>query len=243
MDRPDGSDQAVELRPEEVLAIHSILTSGATVPGESSQPPEDLNSALGLLIEAGIVVLDDLQNVDLPSDLLEIVSRALDPRVSVEAERESEGTRQRRAWSLHPDVMIEQSLPDERTVRFEPYPTSALIARISAFLRMTPRPKSPRDPIRVTREEFARLRDGTYTDEEASRPEAMWLRGRGDAWWVQVSCVWRSGEAIVGGQLEWVDGPDGIWLVEHGPEEVVLRASDAGSVASEILSYLPSGDT
>ena len=242
MDRPDGSDQAVELRPEEVLAIHSLLAGGASVPGESSPRPEDLNSAVAPLIEAGIVVIDG-ENVDVPSELLEIVSRALDPRVSVEAERESEGKRQRRVWSLYPDIMIEQSVPDDRTVRFEPYPTGALIARMSAFLGITPHPRSPRDPIRLTRDQFARLRDGAYTDEEVSRPEAIWQGGRADASWVQVACLRRSGEAIVGGQLEWVDGPDGIWVVEHGPEEVVLRASDASSVASEILSYLPSGDT
>jgi hypothetical protein len=56
----------------------------------------------------------------------------------------------------------------------------------------------------------------------------------------------RSGEAIVGGELRWIDtGDSGLWLVEpsdEDPERLVARPTTSAELLEELLSYLPGGD-
>ena len=238
---------------DELLAVAELLGASAfpgvdeRAVGTSDEARDaSLRSARRSLLARGVLEIDDdgVLRITPPHALLFRV--ALAPAAVVSAEYRRRGRIEGCSYYLLPDVSVEHSAAIGNVHRLDSMETTAVLGRVVEFVDLRDRPSHNGTAFEVPAAALARaLESAPERDPDLESSEF----GRALGSHVSTSYVrslHRSGDAVVGGELRWIDtGDSGLWLVEPSgddAERVGVRPTTSAELLEELLSYLPGAE-
>jgi hypothetical protein len=205
-----------------------------------------LRSARRSLLARGVLEIDDEGMLQITPPHSVIFRIALAPAAVVNSEHRRRDAVETRSYYVLPTVGVEHRVKIGRVHSLEQFAPEEMLGRVCNFAALAERPTAGAGDFDLTVEQLNRALAG---DEKSDLPSEAAAFAAALADLVSTSyvrCLHRQEDALVGGELRWLDtGDSGLWLVEpsgEDPERVSVRPTHTPDLLDELLSYLPGGE-